>query len=45
MSETGVPSRDFERLGEDDLRDRPAVPDALGIGGRVTFEQGPLMDV
>jgi hypothetical protein len=39
------PIEHHERLGEDDLRDRPAVPDVLEIGGRVAFQQGPLMDV
>jgi hypothetical protein len=39
------PVEHHERLGEDDLRDRPAVPNVLEIGGRVTFQQGPLMDV
>src|SRR5712691_3733198 len=39
------PVEDEERLGEDDLRDRPAVPDVLEVGARVTLKQGALMDV
>src|SRR5438552_5495672 len=39
------PLEDLERRGEEDLRDRPAVPDVLEVGGRVTFEQGPQVGV
>jgi hypothetical protein len=36
---------DAERLGEEDLGDRPSVPDALEVGDRVPLEEGPEVDV
>jgi hypothetical protein len=36
-----LPAEDLERRGEDDLRDRSAVPDALVVGGRMTLEERP----
>ena len=33
------PIEHHEGFGQDDLRDRPAVPDVLEIGGRVAFQQ------
>ena len=37
--------QDFERLGENDQRDRSAVPDVLPIRGRVALEERPDLDV
>jgi hypothetical protein len=36
-----LPAEDLEGRGEDDLRDRSAVPDALVVGGRMTLEERP----
>jgi len=35
----------LEWRGDEDLRDRPAIPDVLEVRGRVAFEQGSQVDV
>jgi len=39
------PVEDLERGGEEDHRDRPAVPEVLVVRGRVALEERPHVDV
>jgi hypothetical protein len=40
-----LPAEDLQRRGEDDHRDRSAVPDVLGACGRLTLEERPHVDI
>jgi hypothetical protein len=40
-----LPVEDLERLSEDDLRDRPAVPDVLEVRGGVSLEERAQVEV
>jgi len=39
------PVEDLERISEDDLRDRPAVPDVLEVRGGVSLEERAQVEV
>ena len=40
-----LPAEDLEGRGEHDLRNRSAVPDVLEVGGRMTLEERPQVDI
>jgi hypothetical protein len=40
-----LPAEDLQRRGEDDQRNRSAVPDILVAGGRMTLEEHPHVEV
>jgi hypothetical protein len=45
MSDTGIPSSTTSGSARTIFEIGRPFPDVLEIGGRVTFQQGPLMDV